>query len=556
LTTAYHAQYWAHLLTLKGSGDSIAALSRSISNARLDLNPHQVDAALFALRSPLSHGAILADEVGLGKTIEAGIILAQRWAERRRKILLILPAFLRQQWQQELEEKFFLPSRVLETTPRGRRKKNAPAPPGPLEQLQQLDRIALCSYEYASKNSQLLAQVPWDLVVIDEAHRLRNVYKKDNKVAARISGALRQVNKLLLTATPLQNSLMELYGLVSTIDPHVFGDERSFREQFLRAATPEEIRARDERLRERLKSLCKRTLRKQVVEYVRFTPRVPLTQDFLPTDPEQELYERVSAYLQRPQLIALPNSQRALITLVLRKLLASSTFAIAATLRELVRRLEAIARLQGHLPAEPAGAAEAGDADGEEAPGEESPEEDFSVFDEAAEEWDDEPDPAVTATVDPKLLKDELAELRSFAALAERITANAKGTALLKALSEAFTHTDRIGAARKAVVFTESRRTQKYLFDLLTANGFAGKVVLISGTNDDPASKAVYQAWLDRHAGQEIVTGNPAVDLKAALVEEFRERAVVCVATEAAAEGVNLQFCNLVVNYHRRGMGW
>ena len=115
MTTAYHSKYWAHALTLKGSSDSIDNLSRSISNARVDLNPHQIDAALFALRSPLSRGVILADEVGLGKTIEAGLVLSQRWAERKRKILIILPATLRRQWQQELEEKFYLPSIILES---------------------------------------------------------------------------------------------------------------------------------------------------------------------------------------------------------------------------------------------------------------------------------------------------------------------------------------------------------------------------------------------------------------------------------------------------------
>ena len=109
MSTPYHSQYWAHALTLRGSGGDIAALSRSIANARVDLNPHQIDAALFALRSPFTHGVVLADEVGLGKTVEAGIVLSQRWAERRRRILIVVPAMLRKQWQQELSEKFFLP---------------------------------------------------------------------------------------------------------------------------------------------------------------------------------------------------------------------------------------------------------------------------------------------------------------------------------------------------------------------------------------------------------------------------------------------------------------
>ncbi len=114
MSTPYHAQYWATALTLIGPGGTLESLSRSIANTRVDLNPHQVDAALFAIRSPFSKGVILADEVGLGKTIEAGIVITQRWAERKRRILLILPATLRKQWQQELIEKFSIPSIILE----------------------------------------------------------------------------------------------------------------------------------------------------------------------------------------------------------------------------------------------------------------------------------------------------------------------------------------------------------------------------------------------------------------------------------------------------------
>ncbi len=228
--TPYHSQYWAHLLTLKGPSGSIANLSRSIANARVDLNPHQVDAALFALRSPLSKGVILADEVGLGKTIEAGIVLAQKWAERRRHVLLIVPATLRKQWQQELEAKFYLPTSVLDS-----RIFAIAQAEGMSNPFDQKDRLVICSYQFAAAKQSELGQVPWDLVVIDEAHRLRNVFKTSNKTANAIARAIGSVPKLLLTATPLQNSLMELYGLVSVIDPHVFGDAASFREQFVRA---------------------------------------------------------------------------------------------------------------------------------------------------------------------------------------------------------------------------------------------------------------------------------------------------------------------------------
>ncbi|WP_434429309.1 SNF2-related protein [Aeromonas veronii] len=108
-----HQQAWlAHYLTLEGKAEE--SLTKTMAGAKVDMNPHQIEAAMFALASPLSNGVILADEVGLGKTIEASLVLAQKWAERRRKLLLIAPATLRKQWSQELEEKFSLPSFIME----------------------------------------------------------------------------------------------------------------------------------------------------------------------------------------------------------------------------------------------------------------------------------------------------------------------------------------------------------------------------------------------------------------------------------------------------------
>src|SRR5215212_9922285 len=113
--TDFHAKYFAHELTKRYASDSSEKLASAIASAQVDLNPHQVDAALFAFNSPLSKGALLADEVGLGKTIEAGIVLSQKWAERKRRILIIAPSNLRKQWHQEMTEKFFLPCQILET---------------------------------------------------------------------------------------------------------------------------------------------------------------------------------------------------------------------------------------------------------------------------------------------------------------------------------------------------------------------------------------------------------------------------------------------------------
>ena len=508
----------------------MSRLSQSIASARVDLNPHQVDAALAALRSPLSKGMILADEVGLGKTIEASLVIAQRWAERRRRILLILPATLRKQWQQELLEKFSLPCLILES--KSYREAVDAGNPNPFL----VDnRIVLCSYQFAKARQTAIASVSWDLVVMDEAHRLRNIFKGTNKTAAAIAEALEPRHKLLLTATPLQNSLMELYGLVSIIDPQVFGDTKSFRLQYVQTNNETQ---RNIVLRERLKPLCKRTLRKQVQEYVRFTRRIPITQDFFPSADEQKLYDDVSEYLRRGELMALPASQRQLITLVLRKLLASSTFAISGTLRNLATRLQK----------ELTGGQDTGEATDSAA--------DFEAIDELVDEWEGELDgePPPEAQTDPmevrnRKIKTEIRDLRDFVKLAEGIHRNSKGEQLLEGLKKAFEKAKQLDAPHKAVIFTESLRTQRYLSELLTENGYAGKIALISGSNADAESGAIYRRWLERHKGTDQITGSRTADMKAAIVEEFRDRATILIATESAAEGVNLQFCSLVVNY-------
>ncbi len=529
MNTVYHSQYWANALTLRGSGGDIDSLTKSIANARVDLNPHQIDAALFALRSPFTNGAVLADEVGLGKTVEAGIVLSQRWAERRRRILIIVPAMLRNQWQQELIEKFFIASEVLDSKGYKRFSKDGLANP-----FDQKDKAIICSYNFAVSRTAELSQIPWDLVVIDEAHRLRNVYRSRTRIqnnpdarktmAHRITDSLGNASKLLLTATPLQNSLLELFSLVSVIDPHVFGDVASFREQFIN--NPDEV-TRNLSLKQRITPVCTRTLRKQVIEYIPFTNRIPITQEFLPTDEEQALYDEITSYLQREVLYALPASQRRLITMVLRKLLASSTFAIARTLRRLADRLENLGEALDLFDDE--------DIEGID-----------EIADEYEEDTDSDPD---SGRIVPEKLKSELSDLRRYAELAADISHNAKGDKLLPALQIAFARAEEIGSARKAVIFTESRETQMYLYKLLNANGYEGQAVTINGTNKQPHHAAIYEQWLVKHKGTDRVTGSRAIDMKAAIVEYFRDEATILIATEAAAEGVNLQFCSLVVNF-------
>jgi len=522
MITAFHAKYFAHELTRRFPTDSAEKLAGTVASAQVDLNPHQVDAALFAFNSPLSKGALLADEVGLGKTIEAGLVLSQKWAERKRCILVITPSNLRKQWHQELTEKFFLPCRILES-----KSYSAAIKQGQFRPFESPE-IIICSYQFAKNKAADVHAMPWDLVVIDEAHRLRNVYKPSNVIANTLKLALAGKHKLLLTATPLQNSLLELFGLVSFIDEHTFGDLKSFREQFANLNQEQVFQT----LKARLKPVCHRTLRRQVTAYIPYTKRLPLVEEFTPEESEDRLYHLVSEYLQRDNLQALPASQRSLMTLVLRKLLASSTFAIAGALTSISNRLKL--KLGKQEPSEPL---------------EDELDQDYEALDETAEEWaDDEPAELLTED-DRKSLEQEIAELDAFAALATSIDHNAKGKALLKALGIAFAKAKELGGAEKAIIFTESRRTQSYLLRLLADSSFAEGIVLFNGTNTDERSKQIYSQWVERHQGTDRISGSRTADMRSALVDYFREEGRIMIATEAGAEGINLQFCSLVVNY-------
>ena len=531
LLTYWQAKYIAHALSLQHAGGGMDRLSQALFNASVDLNPHQIDAAIFALQSPLSGGALLADEVGLGKTIEAGIVLCQLWAERKRQLLVICPASLRQQWAQELEEKFHLPAQVLDAKTWAqaiRQGRNPFKEPG----------VVIMSYAYAMRMKEDIRHVPWNLVVMDEAHKLRNAYRESNKIGQALLWALEGRRKLLLTATPLQNSVMELYGLSTFMDPQLFGDTASFRSLY--AGTGPDLSG----LRQRLAEFSQRTLRRQVGEYVRYTQRKALTQKFQASDEEHRLYEAISSFLQKPpqQLsYAIPRQQRHLTQLILRKLLASSSHAIAGTLGIMQARLQTMRDEDDAFTADLLPAlAEDEDLDSE-------------LLDEIL--YGDVTQTQANSGVEPDIqinrqqLQAEIDEITQLAQWAQSIGTDTKTLALLKALDLGFQAMESNGAPRKALVFTESKRTQDYLLHFLQANGYAGQVLAFNGSNKGDQTATIYSQWLQQHQGSSRISGSRDIDIRSALIDHFREHACILIATEAAAEGVNMQFCSLVINY-------
>ncbi len=515
----FHSKYHATKITLAGVDDD--AFARSLVSSRVEMNPHQVNAALFALKSPLAKGVLLADEVGLGKTIEAGLVISQKWAEHKRRILLIVPASLRKQWELELFEKFSLPSTILEAATYKAMEKD-----GHIRPFETATGIVIASYEFAARRADELKLAGWDLVIFDEAHRLRNVYKKNGSQRAKdLRDALIDPFKILLTATPLQNSLMELYGIVSIIDDQHFGGESAFKAQYIGAGTSSTSL---DILRDRLTPICHRTLRRQVQQagHINFRKRHAKTFSFDPSSSETELYERLSAFLKRKDTIAYGDRANQLVVLQIRKILGSSTFAVSQYLNTLIARLKLKQTASLSMT------------------------DDVEDFASSLDEEDSPDGEEPSELIDPQKLEDEIQELCEIFALANSIGENAKGEKLLSQLPEVFTEIESKGGKRKAVIFTESVRTQKYLAELLAQNGYAGQIVLMNGSNSDPESKALYASWKERHAGTDRISGSKSADMKAAIVEAFKsDEKAILIATESGAEGINLQFCSLLINY-------
>jgi len=507
LHTNHQIKYFAWEITKKRSASDVDRLSQSLFDAQVDVNPHQIEAALFALNNPLSKGVVLADEVGLGKTIEAALVLCQYWAERRRNLLIICPASLRKQWAQELQDKFNLPTQVLDLKTWNMARKDGVYDPF------KNGKISIISYPFANRMEHALAQISWDLVVIDEAHKLRNAHRSSNKIGNSLKRSLMGKKKLLLTATPLQNTLMELYGLSTIIDEHLFGDEKAFRSRYV-------VDGDIQSLKKRIQQFMQRTLRKDVFEYVPYTNRHALTVPFKPTDDEQSLYDSISEYLQRDVSYAFPQQQKHLISIVLRKLLASSTPAVIATLEAIKLRLQKMLEQQ-------------------------TLDEDwlsnFIVDDDMDEDLlDDVEYESDHEKIDTSLIKSEIAELERYIEQAYKIKDDSKTFALLSAIEQGFARMYEMGAKRKAVIFTESK---------LEARGYSGKVIGFNGSNTSATNTGIYQKWLGKYMGSHHVTGSPAIDRRTALIDFFKNDAEILIATEAAAEGVNLQFCSLVINY-------
>ena len=489
-------------------------------DTHIEITPHQVNAFCSAVKALKTGGIILADEVGLGKTIEAGLVLKYMIDSGAKKIMLTMPASLRKQWEVELNEKFNLSSDVVKIIDRAALNFN----PIGLKDHYLLDKSKLCvvitSYDFSSKLMKMFPSVKWDFLVIDEAHNMRNIFH-GTKRAKRLYDLTKGVPKILLTATPLQNRLTDLYGLATFIDGRIFGSEKAFVKQY-------ETTKNYTLLKKNLSPILYRTLRADVQKYIKFAKRECRTFTFELSRDEMCLYARVNEFLQRPHLYSLPDANRNLLTLVVRKLLASSSFALIETFETIRTRLQKL--YEG---------TKATDAS-----------EDFDFFlqylEDEIDEIEEEEDPDVV--FEKQQIEEELREVEAIIADAEKITENAKMKALREALDAAFTTQKEQGIPEKVVIFTESKRTQKYIREELVSCGYGeDDIVLFNGDNNDERTKEIYRVYrIKNHGGVKYST---SVEMKHAIVDYFEHNAKILILTDAGSEGLNLQFCNSIINY-------
>ena len=525
-------RYLAEQLVRLRRADEEERYASSQRQGRIDPNPHQIDAVIFALKRIPEGGCILADEVGLGKTIEAGLVLAQLRAEGAApRVLLIVPKPLLGQWQDELYRLFGIQAEE------GRMEPGAFSGEG----------VFLVGREIAGSergSGVLLACEPFDLCVIDEAHEIfANIYRRYDKfgvyrtdstearLADRVRSFLRQTPVLLLTATPIQNNLTELWGLVQYVEPTgtLLGNLSTFRDVFCEGDDRRLVPGQDDELRHRIETVVQRTLRRHAQEFLErpFVGRHCQIFEYSMTAEEKALYDAVTDYLLDPQLFAFRGNQRRLLLIGFHRLMGSSVKALAASLRKVAQRLENILR---GLP----------DVDATDLLGDLDDEDSGEVTEDAA--------PA--AAIDPVLVAKELQRVRDFIQHAETLPRDSKADKLLDVMRII---SERPPDRRRVVIFTESLVTQEYLKDLLIGSGGykPQDITLFRGANDSPRASEALQNWQAEIGDALPPHQRPSrtVAVRLALVYEFKHRSQAFISTDAGAKGLNLQFCDTIVNY-------
>ena len=334
--TPFHAYYIARILDSLSDSDRLIP---AFASSDIKAYPFQIAAANFALRSPYQKGVVLCDEAGMGKSHEAMLVISQKWLEGQNRILLLIPnADLLRQWTELIDRYYTIPYIVLTN----REEWNVNISDDNSNAFSQ-DAIVISTYDFVADNESAVKDVDWDLTVFEEANALSSVYREDNKQAKALKRIAERSFKLLLTGTPIEKNIMDLYGLIWFIDETVLPDEQEFLSRYLRK--PENY----PELAERVSKYCFRTLRSQTKDYAKVPKRILITSEYTPSTKERELYNLLYAYINKPDKIAFPEMNQYDLALRLLSLQSCSTAAILQTMKGIIKRLEIMPDAQDEL---------------------------------------------------------------------------------------------------------------------------------------------------------------------------------------------------------------
>lgn len=469
----------------------------AVNTSQIDPLPHQIDAVYHhALEQPIIR-FLIADDPGAGKTIMAGLIMKElQYRQKVNRILIIAPGRLKYQWQREMREKFQTNFTLIDRDAMRAHWS---------ENIWEEENHCVSSIDFIKQEDirNTLSGVNWDLVIVDEAHKMA-AYAYDSKEGTKVEKTMRyQVGEILsehtdhylfLTATPHKGDVENFRLFLDLLKPGFFASSDQIHESVQQDDNPLFIR----RLKEDMVDLDGNRL---------FPPRHPQTVTFKLTPAERDLYNSVTRYVEDAFDQAKENRSISFALMVLQRRLSSSSYAILESLNRRRERLQELLELPEEIQRQR-----------EEYRGLEDIDEDDLEDMEEEERWE------IEKKLEQLTIAENISEVRSELDLVEQLIERAERVYHRETESKFDELRDEILSTlgdEKLLVFTEFKDTLDYLTDQLGELGYDVTTI---------------------HGGM-------SMNARIAAEDEFRDEAQIMVATEAAGEGINLQFCSYMVNY-------
>ncbi len=523
--TYYHTKYLAAKIKRKSSMESFNKLLPIIYDSDLPLYPHQLAAADFVNNSTTVQGTILSDEMGLGKTIEAGLAISLMWNEGYKQILIIAPVADLKMWKAILITKFGLDVEIYNKYKLREFRKNKVNRPFAREV------IKICSYKFAFENYSSINPVKWDLVTLDQAHRVENVYD----IKSEVGDVIRQIaygrRCLLITSNPLQSTMKRLFKLGNLVDKYAFGDRRSYNYQFVSITDDIDY----PNLRKRLEPIAKRTLGRRVSGFVNKSRRIEIQDIYEGTPQEADFITATINYYINTSKFGIPNeiaSMPALglfIQMTISPKLALGGIGLVDEGLKLIRRTRSPHKfLYKNFKS------------------------DIETLDWINEEWhrskEKEQLEVVKSPDLQKIIDKERNDLLLLREYALEIQTDSRFKALLSDIERIKKRITRRKMPKKIVIFTQSKLAQRYLVFLLRDAGFKG-VYYVNADNDNHEAQSMYEDYMKNRYIPYDKSILRDYYKRLSIIETFQKKGTILVATDKGIQDQVINKCSAIINY-------